>query len=83
MATGSNELHPRENQNYVTLDKLLKEVAEPVIRKRFDKEFHPAVLQKSLDRESSKIKKISQINRKQWDKLFPPRGKDFYFNKCY
>ncbi|XP_071123576.1 uncharacterized protein [Mytilus edulis] len=62
-----------ENQNYATLDKLLKEVAEPVVRELFDIEFHPAVLQKSLNRESSKIKKISQVTRKQWDKLFPTR----------
>ncbi|XP_076116412.1 uncharacterized protein LOC143083902 [Mytilus galloprovincialis] len=61
-----------ENQNYVTLDKLLKEVAEPVVRKRFDIQFHPAMLQKTLNKESSKINKISQINRKR-NILFPPR----------
>ncbi|VDI49212.1 Hypothetical predicted protein [Mytilus galloprovincialis] len=75
MATCSNEPCPRENQNYVTLDRLLKQVAEPVVRKRFDIEFHPTVLQKTLNRESSKIKNISQINRKQLDTLFPPRDR--------
>ncbi|CAC5368888.1 unnamed protein product [Mytilus coruscus] len=82
MATYSNKPRPtcsKENQNYVTLDKLLKEVAEPVVRKRFDLEIHPAVLQKTLNRESSKIKNISQINRKQWNILFQPRSKDFYY----
>ncbi|XP_071123582.1 uncharacterized protein [Mytilus edulis] len=74
MATCSKDPRPtcsKENQNYVTLDKLLKEVSEPVVRKRFDKEFDPAVLQATLNKESVKIKK--HTNRRQWNILFPPR----------
>ncbi|CAC5371904.1 unnamed protein product [Mytilus coruscus] len=74
MATCSKNPRPtcsEENQNYVTLDKLMKEVAEPVVRKRFDKEFDPAVLQATLKKESVKIKK--HTNRKQWNILFPPQ----------
>ncbi|VDI84286.1 Hypothetical predicted protein [Mytilus galloprovincialis] len=71
MATCSNESSPKENRNYLTLDKLLKEVAEPVVRKKFDIEFHPAVLQKTLTKESVKIKKFT--NGKQRNILFPQR----------
>ncbi|XP_063398897.1 uncharacterized protein LOC134683518 [Mytilus trossulus] len=75
MATCSNKPRPtclKEKQNYTTLDRLLKDVAEPVVRKRFDKEFDPTALQKTLNRESLILKKL--VNRKQWNILFPPRG---------
>ncbi|CAG2219888.1 unnamed protein product [Mytilus edulis] len=75
MATCSNKPRPtclKEQQNYTTLDRLLKDVAEPVVRKRFDKEFDPTALQKTLNRESFILKKL--VNRKQWNILFPPRG---------
>ncbi|CAG2204181.1 unnamed protein product [Mytilus edulis] len=66
MATCSNEPRPTcliENQNYGTLDGLLKYVAEPVVRKRFDKEFDPTALQKTLNREALKLKKLVNKNK--------------------
>lgn len=68
----------QEETNYIRISHLLLRAAPPAIRVKFDSEFDPTLLQKTLNGEKNGIlgtlnrKKI--INQAQWDKLFPQGG---------
>lgn len=68
----------QEEANYIRISLLLLRVAPSAVRVKFDKEFDPVLLQKTLDRERTTIleplKRKRIINQAQWDKLFPPGG---------
>lgn len=67
-------------KNYIGLCHLLKAVAEPVVRKIFDREIHPDKLEKTLNQGKNKkiidrLKKKKQINWREYDLLYPRLGK--------
>lgn len=69
--------------NYLRLIYLLETVAEPVVRKIFDREFHPQQLRKTLDQNKRKIVDIlrnkKHLNRGEYNLLFPSRVGKFSF----
>ncbi|CAC5367191.1 unnamed protein product [Mytilus coruscus] len=65
----------KEETNYLRIANLLLRVAPLAVRVRFDIEFDPLMLQKTLNQSrSQKLEKLRHkgiINSKQWDLLFP------------
>lgn len=61
--------------NYLRLIYLLETVAEPVVRKIFDREFHPQQLRKTLDQNKRKkldiLRKKKHLNIGEYNLLFP------------
>lgn len=67
-----------EEVNYLRLANLVLRVASRAVRVRFDQEFDPAILQKTLNRNRLELEKLIEkkfINKSQWDLLFPVSGK--------
>ncbi|CAC5418443.1 unnamed protein product [Mytilus coruscus] len=64
-----------EQINYLRLTYLLETVAQPVVKKIFDREFHPSKLRQTLDKNKSKtldlLRKRKHLNKEEYDMLFP------------
>lgn len=68
-----------EEINYLRLSNLILRVAPTAVKTKFDYEFHPTVLQRTLNQNKMKVieplYKQRIINKTQWDLLFPVTGK--------
>ncbi|XP_052082662.1 uncharacterized protein LOC127720222 [Mytilus californianus] len=68
----------REESNYIKIALLVLRISPPAVRVKFDIEFHPERLRKTLDENFPKLQALhhkKKINKDQWDLLFPLRGK--------
>lgn len=69
----------KEETNYLRIANLLLRKAPPAVRVKFDSEFDPVMLQKTLNQSRTqkldKLRKKGIINSKQWDLLFPRTGR--------
>ncbi|VDI83010.1 Hypothetical predicted protein, partial [Mytilus galloprovincialis] len=70
-----------EQINYLRLIYLLETVAQPAVKKIFDKEFHPSRLRKTLDENKSRtletLRKKRHLNKEEYDMLFPIKVVDY------
>lgn len=73
-----------EDENYVRMSLLLSRICPRAARVLFDKEFPPADLGATLNKESKKLRDLKMkriINQQQWNLLFPSHpGKYRYKN---
>ena len=78
MATSSPGITEEEN-NDIRVFHLLTGVAPPIVRTKFNREFHPDRLKAELSSKRLKVllplSKRGVINKKQWDLLYPDNGK--------
>ena len=78
MATSSPGITEEEN-NDIRVFNLLTRVAPPIVRKKFNTEFHPDRLKAELSTNRLKVilplSNRGVINKKQWALLYPEKGK--------
>lgn len=63
--------------NYIKIGLLIYKISQRAVRIKFDVEFHPDFLHKTLNRSSGKLKELertNRINQHQWALLFPIPG---------
>ncbi|VDI35601.1 Hypothetical predicted protein, partial [Mytilus galloprovincialis] len=68
---------PKEESNYLRFYYLMMKVAPKAVRIKFNTEFAPIVLQKTLNQSKSKLSNLRRdkiINAAQWEHLFPRTG---------
>ncbi|XP_052080425.1 uncharacterized protein LOC127718446 [Mytilus californianus] len=74
----TNKTISSEETYFLRIANLLIRIAPSAVRVKFDKEFHPDVLQKSLNQEKFKmlesLKKRNILTQTQWDLMFPKIG---------
>lgn len=67
----------REDSNYIKIALLVLKISPRAVRVKFDIEFHPERLRRTLDQNFLKLQALQQqktISQKQLDLLFPLRG---------
>lgn len=64
---------PGAESNYIKIALLVVNISQKAVRVKFDFEFHPKCLQKTLNKESVKLKDL--VHQNQRELLFPPKGK--------
>lgn len=68
----------KEESNYLRFYYLMMKVAPQAVRIKFNTEFAPSILQKTLYQNKVKLNKLKMekvINAAQWEHLFPRTGK--------
>ncbi|CAG2230421.1 unnamed protein product [Mytilus edulis] len=69
----------REVSNYIKIALLVLRISPKAVRVKFDIEFHPERLRKTLDENFRKLQELYQrkriLSKEQWNLLFPSKGK--------
>ena len=66
-----------EESNYIKIALLILRISTKAVRNKFDYEFHPACLKKTLRDKTGlllELKRQNRINQNQWAILFPGKG---------
>ena len=71
----------KHESNYIKIAMVVLRVSPRAVRVQFDKEFHPACLQRTLNRNIgllTELKTKKRITHPQWNLLFPRTGRLLY-----
>jgi hypothetical protein len=70
-----------EEENFIRLYLITNDISTKVVKKVFDREFHPSCLQKELNKLHGKVQKLCKqqhvISKVQYELLYPHTGMIF------